>query len=57
MIRLLARWRVFLGFVFAAVALWLATPTPMSLLIGAVVSLAGESIRCGRRGTSKRAKR
>jgi protein-S-isoprenylcysteine O-methyltransferase Ste14 len=45
MIRLLARWRVFLGFVFAAIALWLATPTPLSLLIGAAVSLAGESIR------------
>ena len=41
----LARWRVFLGFVFAAIALSLATPTPMSLLIGAVVSLIGESIR------------
>lgn len=45
MTRLLARWRVFLGFVFAAIALWLATPTPMSLLIGGAVSLIGESIR------------
>lgn len=43
--RFLARWRVFLGFVFAAIALWLATPTPMSLLIGAAVAVIGESIR------------
>jgi protein-S-isoprenylcysteine O-methyltransferase Ste14 len=45
MIRLLARWRVFLGFVFAAIALWLAMPTPLSLLVGAAVSVIGESIR------------
>jgi protein-S-isoprenylcysteine O-methyltransferase Ste14 len=43
--KFLARWRVFLGFVFAAIALWLATPTPLSLLIGAAVSVIGESIR------------
>ena len=41
----LARWRVFLGFVFAAVALWLATPTPTTLMIGGVVSTIGELIR------------
>ena len=34
MIRLLARWRVTLGFVFTAIVLWLATPTPRSLVIG-----------------------
>ena len=45
MTRLLARWRVFLGFVFAAVVLWLATPTAQSLLIGALVAIIGESIR------------
>jgi protein-S-isoprenylcysteine O-methyltransferase Ste14 len=45
MTRLLARWRVFLGFVFAAVVLWLATPTTQSLAIGAAVSILGESIR------------
>jgi protein-S-isoprenylcysteine O-methyltransferase Ste14 len=45
MTRLLARWRVFLGFVFAAVVLWLATPTPPSLMIGAAISMIGESIR------------
>jgi protein-S-isoprenylcysteine O-methyltransferase Ste14 len=43
--RLLARWRVFLGFVFAAVVLWLATPSPSSLAIGAAIAIAGESIR------------
>jgi protein-S-isoprenylcysteine O-methyltransferase Ste14 len=41
----LARWRVFLGFVFAAVALWLATPTPTTLMIGGVISTIGELIR------------
>ena len=45
MIRLLARWRVFLGFVFAAIALWLATPTQATLIYGAMVSLIGELIR------------
>src|SRR5687768_11398854 len=43
--RFLARWRVFLGFVFAAIALYLAAPTRNSLFTGAVVSLVGESIR------------
>lgn len=56
MTRLLARWRVFLGFVFAAIALWLATPTPMSLLIGAVVSLIGESIRLWAAGHLEKSK-
>jgi protein-S-isoprenylcysteine O-methyltransferase Ste14 len=45
MIQFLARWRVFLGFVFAAIVLWLATPTPASLLIGAAIAIAGEVIR------------
>lgn len=45
MTRLLARFRVTLGFVFAAIVLWLATPTPQSLLIGAVIAIMGESIR------------
>ena len=45
MIRFFARWRVFLGFMFAAVALWLATPAATSLLIGSVVSITGELIR------------
>ena len=41
----LARWRVFLGFVLAAIALWLATPTPTTLMIGGVISAIGELIR------------
>jgi protein-S-isoprenylcysteine O-methyltransferase Ste14 len=45
MIRLLARWRVFLGFVFAAVVVWLATPTSRSLIAGAAIAIMGESIR------------
>ena len=43
--RLLTRFRVFLGFVFASVALYLATPTPTTLIIGAIVSVIGELIR------------
>ncbi len=45
MIRLLARWRVTLGFVFAAIVLWLAQPTVNSLAAGGVLALIGESIR------------
>jgi protein-S-isoprenylcysteine O-methyltransferase Ste14 len=41
----LARWRVFLGFVFAALTLWLATPTRSSFVIGAVVATVGELLR------------
>jgi protein-S-isoprenylcysteine O-methyltransferase Ste14 len=54
--KFLARWRVFLGFVFAAVALWLATPTQMSLLIGAAVSVIGESIRLWAAGHLEKSK-
>ena len=56
MIRLLARWRVFLGFVFAAIVLWLATPTLTSLLIGAVIALVGESIRLWAAGHLEKSK-
>ncbi|MDO8680132.1 MAG: isoprenylcysteine carboxylmethyltransferase family protein [Acidobacteriota bacterium] len=45
MTRLLARWRVFLGFVFAALVLWLATPTWPWLALGAAIAVAGESLR------------
>lgn len=41
----LARYRVFLGFVLAAVTLWLATPTLDSLVVGAAMMIAGESVR------------
>lgn len=42
---LLPRWRVPLGFAAAAVALWLASPTPVTLAAGAVVAVAGEALR------------
>jgi len=45
MTRLLARWRVFLGFVFAAIVMWLATPTRNSLLVGAATAVIGECLR------------
>jgi protein-S-isoprenylcysteine O-methyltransferase Ste14 len=43
--RVLARWRVPLGFVAAAAALWLARPTWRSLAAGAAVAVVGEAIR------------
>lgn len=43
--RRLARWRVTLGFVCGALALWLAEPTWTSLGVGALVALVGEGIR------------
>jgi protein-S-isoprenylcysteine O-methyltransferase Ste14 len=45
MTKLLARWRVTLGFVFSAIVLWLATPTRQSLMIGAIGAVAGEMLR------------
>lgn len=56
MTRLLARWRVFLGFVLAAVVLWFATPTRLSLLIGALVAIAGESLRLWAAGHLEKSK-
>ena len=44
-IRRLARWRVPLGYALGGVALWLAEPTPASLVWGAVVGAAGEALR------------
>jgi len=41
----LARLRVPLGFASAAAALYLATPTPSSLVTGLLVALAGELLR------------
>jgi protein-S-isoprenylcysteine O-methyltransferase Ste14 len=43
--RFLARRRVTLGFVFAIGVLYFAVPTRASLLAGATIGLAGESIR------------
>jgi protein-S-isoprenylcysteine O-methyltransferase Ste14 len=53
---LLARWRVTLGFVFAAIVVWLATPTPRSLMIGAVIAVLGESIRVWAAGHLEKSK-
>ena len=52
----LARWRVFLGFVFAATALWLATPTVTAVLIGGIVSVVGELIRLWAAGHLEKSK-
>ena len=56
MIRLLARWRVTLGFVFAALVLWLATPSPASLAIGGAAAIAGELIRLWAAGHLEKSK-
>jgi len=40
-----ARWRVRLGYVLAIVVLWLARPTPLSLLLGFVVGASGLALR------------
>jgi protein-S-isoprenylcysteine O-methyltransferase Ste14 len=40
-----ARWRVRLGYLLAVVVLWLARPTPRTILLGAVVGLLGLWIR------------
>jgi len=45
LLRGLARWRVTLGFVSAAIALWLARPGAWSLAGGAAVAIAGEALR------------
>jgi protein-S-isoprenylcysteine O-methyltransferase Ste14 len=41
----LARYRVRLGFLAAALAIWFARPTRTSALAGAIVACAGETIR------------
>jgi protein-S-isoprenylcysteine O-methyltransferase Ste14 len=56
MTRLLARWRVFLGFVFAAIVFWLATPGPRSLITGALIAIAGEAIRVWAAGHLEKSK-
>ena len=52
----IARWRVTVGFVFAALVLWLATPTINSLLLGGAVSLVGELIRIWAAGHVEKSK-
>ena len=43
--RRIARLRVPLGFLFGAIVLWIAQPTPRSMAIGAAIAIAGEVIR------------
>jgi protein-S-isoprenylcysteine O-methyltransferase Ste14 len=45
MIRVLAKLRVPLGFLAAAVAFWLARPSPQSIAIGAAIAVPGELLR------------
>jgi protein-S-isoprenylcysteine O-methyltransferase Ste14 len=54
--KFLTRWRVFLGFVFAAISLYLATPTATTLLIGGVISAMGELIRLWAAGHLEKSK-
>ena len=54
--KFLARFRVFLGFIFAAIALWLATPTRESLTIGAAIMIAGECLRIWAAGHLEKSK-
>ncbi len=56
MTRFLARWRVSLGFMFAALVLWLATPTLRSLVIGGAIAILGESIRVWAAGHLEKSK-
>jgi protein-S-isoprenylcysteine O-methyltransferase Ste14 len=45
LLRRIARLRVTLGFIFGVLAIWLARPTPTSLVVGAAVAFVGEAIR------------
>lgn len=54
--KLLTRYRVFLAFVFAAVALYLATPTPRTLLAGGALAIVGELIRIWAAGHLEKSK-
>jgi protein-S-isoprenylcysteine O-methyltransferase Ste14 len=45
LLRRIARLRVTMGFIFGILAIWLAHPTPISLMAGAAVALVGEAIR------------
>lgn len=40
-----SRWRVPLGYLAGAATLWLASPTPASLVVGGVLAVLGESLR------------
>jgi protein-S-isoprenylcysteine O-methyltransferase Ste14 len=56
MTKLLARWRVALGFVLAAVVLWEARPTAKSLMVGASIALLGELLRTWAAGHLEKSK-
>lgn len=56
MIRLLARLRVPLGFVFGAIVYWLAQPTETTLARGAVFAFAGEALRVWAAGHLEKSK-
>ena len=43
--RILARWRVPLGYILGIVAFWFTTPTPRSLAIGGAIGAIGEAVR------------
>jgi protein-S-isoprenylcysteine O-methyltransferase Ste14 len=45
LLRRIARFRVTMGFIFGVLAIWLARPTPTSLVAGAAVAFVGEAIR------------
>jgi protein-S-isoprenylcysteine O-methyltransferase Ste14 len=45
MLKKIARLRVPLGFLFGAVVLWLADPTPGTLAVGGIVAVVGELVR------------
>ena len=55
-VRLLARLRVPLGFVFGATVLWLAQPTWTTLARGSVFALAGEALRIWAAGHLEKSK-
>jgi protein-S-isoprenylcysteine O-methyltransferase Ste14 len=44
-LNVLARWRVRLGFLTGMIALWLARPTVLSLVLGGLVAAIGEALR------------
>ena len=43
--RRIAKLRVPLGYILGAAALWFASPTPRSLVVGAAIAAAGEALR------------
>jgi protein-S-isoprenylcysteine O-methyltransferase Ste14 len=48
------RWRVRLGYPLAAVFLWLAQPTPRSLMAGTLIAILGLAVRAAAAGTLRK---